>query len=947
MAENENGSIDNLSIQISTQADSAVKGLERLAQTMERLRNALGGFGNGFSAISELLRSLSEIGQVRIPITIPRRITEIGAAIRSITDDDVERISDLARALQMIANVRGIRIPRVTNVGGANNPTAGEPQEDNNIPGGGGTQRAANEIARTARESNRAASALQRLGAGFRAVGRFAGGAVGHLLGFLGGIMRIAYYRVIRAFLKDMVQSFKDLYGYSSAYGTQFQKSMDMVATSMRYFRNSLAAMLAPLIDTLAPVLDWIVDKLVEGMNYVNMFFAALSGQKTYTVAKKVQIAWSDTFDSTSQKAKKTTDDIKRTILGFDEINKLVDPKNNSSGSSSGNSPYTNGYKQMFETLPIPAGVTDAANVIKNIVDGLFKGIAGIIAGGSVVLGTILLATGHIGPGIALILAGLTIGTVSVYWDAISKYLNKALGIGLPLIGMAGIALGVLAIITGHPLIGLGLIGLGVTGLALSSKANLNAVASIIRSVLVRALDLVGKAAVALGILAIITGNVPIGLGLIAGGIIAMGLGSFAEDYSKFRDMGYSALDSIKLGWDEWKKDHPEAFAVVAAIVNTVSEMWATLVGWWDNFTSGKFLSIGVKASADGDVSDGSGRGWKSPDGSIIPVGDPRLKGGQIVTKKALSAVSTEISKIIKSTMSAVTSTVTGATSTVTGKFSQMGSSIKSQLGSDLPQIESSVTSTTQGIESRVTSTTQGIEESVSQSSRAVEGHLGIAAIGIKAQVADMANSVTNNTQIAGNNMVSIMYNACNALWNIDMTGAGRNIVYGIQNGIAQAQQYLYNQVRNLGYNLSSAFRLTLRINSPSKVFAESGAMIVAGLAKGITDTSPEAFNAIGAMSKELVGRANAALDDVAGTMGYVPGYTSNDSTDTSVDMSRRIAEALYAQFAALMQQQNDYLRQINDKEFTASVSTADIQRGLTRSNRRSGITVVPVGSGT
>lgn len=943
----ENGSIDNLSIQISTQADSAVKGLERLAQTMERLRNALGGLGNGFSALSELLRSLSEIGQVRIPITIPRRITEIGAAIRSITDDDVKRISDLAQALQMIAQVRGIRIPRVNGAGGANNPTAGDVQEDQNIPGGGGTQRAANEIARTTRESNRATSALQRLGAGFRAVGRFAGGAAGHLLGFLGRIMRIAYYRAIRAFLKDMVQSFKDLYGYSSAYGTQFQKSMDMVATSMRYFRNSLAAMLAPLIDMLAPVLDMIVDKLVEGMNYVNMFFAALSGQKTYTVAKKVQIAWSDTFDSTSQKAKKTTDDIKRTILGFDEINKLVDPKNNSSGSSSGNSPYTNGYKQMFETLPIPSSMLSFSSALENAINNMFSRIALIVGASSVALGVILLATGHIGPGIFLILSGLTIGAVSLYWDAISNYLNKALGFALPIVGITAIALGVLALVTGHPFIGLALIGAGVVGLSMTSKVSWRAVSDAVERALKFPLSIVGAVAVGLGVLAFLTGHPAIGLGLIGGGITMMGLSAGAAKWDDLKKWGSDAIDHIKQGWEDWKKNHPDAFAVVAAIVNTVSEMWATLVGWWDNFTSGKFLSIGIKASADGDVSDNSGRGWKAPDGSIIPVGDPRLKGGQILTKKALSPVSTEIYKIIKSTTSAVTSTVTGATSTVTGKFSQMGSSIKSQLGSDLPQIESSVTSTAQGIESRVTSTTHGIEESVSLSSRVVEGNFGVAAIGIKALVADMTNSVTNSARTAGNKLVNIMYSACNSLWNIKMEGAGRNIVYGVQNGIAQAQQSLYNQVYNLAYNLSRAFRVSLKIRSPSKVFAESGAMIVAGLAQGISDTSPEAFNAIGAMSNELVGRANAALDDVAGAMGYVPAYTSNDSNDTSVDMSRRIAEALYAQFSALMQQQNDYLRQINDKEFTASVSTADIQRGLNRSNRRSGITVVPVGTGT
>lgn len=188
---------------------------------------------------------------------------------------------------------------------------------------------------------------------------------------FVSSLARIAKYRFIRSMIKDLGQSFKDLYGYSKEFGTQFAKSMDTINTSAKYFQNSIAAMVAPLIDILAPVLDSLVDKVVNLMNWVNQLFAAISGSSTYTVARKVATTWESTFDKTSNKAKKTAKEIQRTLLGFDEINRLNMPTSSSSSGGSGSSPYTPGYKTMFETKPLTGFFKDIANVTKGWPDWL------------------------------------------------------------------------------------------------------------------------------------------------------------------------------------------------------------------------------------------------------------------------------------------------------------------------------------------------------------------------------------------------------------------------------------------------------------------------------------------------------------------------------------------------------------------------------------------------
>lgn len=169
---------------------------------------------------------------------------------------------------------------------------------------------------------------------------------------FTKSLARIAFYRSIRAIIKDMGQSFRDLYGYSRMFGTDFSKSMDRITTASVYLRNSFAAMVAPLVNLFAPALDMIADKIVDIMNFVNQLFAAINGQETYTVAKKVATTWESTFDSAAKHVNKKIKEVRNTILGFDEINRLNGATPTSSGGS-GSSPYTPGYSTMFEEKPL------------------------------------------------------------------------------------------------------------------------------------------------------------------------------------------------------------------------------------------------------------------------------------------------------------------------------------------------------------------------------------------------------------------------------------------------------------------------------------------------------------------------------------------------------------------------------------------------------------------
>lgn len=194
---------------------------------------------------------------------------------------------------------------------------------------------------------------------------------------FLSSIKRIALYRMIRFAMSQLTQCFKDginnLYNYSALMGGTFANSMNSLATNAQYLKNSMGAMAAPLINALAPAIDFVIGKVVALFNILNQLFARLTGSKTYTAAKKVAATYGgaakDAAGTASKAAKKAADEIKRYTLGFDELNILGDKNKDSSGSGGGGGggggASTPDYGSMFEELPIDNSISEFADKLK------------------------------------------------------------------------------------------------------------------------------------------------------------------------------------------------------------------------------------------------------------------------------------------------------------------------------------------------------------------------------------------------------------------------------------------------------------------------------------------------------------------------------------------------------------------------------------------------------
>lgn len=141
-----------------------------------------------------------------------------------------------------------------------------------------------------------------------------------------------------------------------SKYSKQTNADLSLLMSSLTQLKNSLATAFAPILTVITPILNALIQKIITVVNAFGQLTASLAGQTTFVKAKKVNQDYAASLDKSSKKAK----NLQRTLMGFDEINKL-DDKNSSSKNKGGLSP-----SDMFETVQIPDKYKDLAKMLKD-----------------------------------------------------------------------------------------------------------------------------------------------------------------------------------------------------------------------------------------------------------------------------------------------------------------------------------------------------------------------------------------------------------------------------------------------------------------------------------------------------------------------------------------------------------------------------------------------------
>lgn len=182
---------------------------------------------------------------------------------------------------------------------------------------------------------------------------------------------RFALYRAMRSSIKAITDAFKEgtenLYQYSKIMGTEFAPAMDSLATSALYLKNSIGSMVAPLVQALAPAVDFLIEKFVALLNVIGKTFAALTGKSTYSQAVKFPKEFAESANDAAKAAKNFT-------LGIDELNVISE----SAGAKAGDDLD---YGSMFEEVEVPTEQFDWAKQIREAIEnGEWRSVGELVA---------------------------------------------------------------------------------------------------------------------------------------------------------------------------------------------------------------------------------------------------------------------------------------------------------------------------------------------------------------------------------------------------------------------------------------------------------------------------------------------------------------------------------------------------------------------------------------
>lgn len=181
-----------------------------------------------------------------------------------------------------------------------------------------------------------------------------------------------------------------------------------------------------------------------------------------------------------------------------------------------------------------------------------------------------------------------------------------------------------------------------------------------------------------------------------------------------------------------------------------------------------------------------------------------------------------------------VTEAFENARSKVSDIATQLGSNLRSKWG----EVKSEAQTAWSNIKTTLSNAMSGTRNSVQNNASGMRSNLSSTFSGIVSN----AQTAWGNLQTVTNNKFSnLRTNVLNAwqnlrtnLNNVQWNNVGHNLVAGLNNGVAGAWGGFMSNVSNMVNNLIRRIRNLFGIHSPSKVFAEIGEFLDAGLSVGI-----------------------------------------------------------------------------------------------------------------
>lgn len=274
-------------------------------------------------------------------------------------------ISKITRSLSALGKTITSVLPKLSKLAGALDGVAGKNTpitfNDNSVA------QFADSIKNVQRNVTNVNKATSSIGGGVRGMVDNLKKSSGPLKNFIGSLKRIAMYRFLRTIIKSITQGFseglKNAYHFSKGLNGSLAQALDSLSTKSQTMSNQMGAAFGALLQAIMPVVLQIIALITRLMQALSALFAAIGGGQ-YLIAKDVAKGWDEATGGAKE--------YKKTLLGFDEINRLDD---NSGGGGGGGSDWAN----MFEEGQLPKWaqwIADHLELIKDLAIAIGAAIA-------------------------------------------------------------------------------------------------------------------------------------------------------------------------------------------------------------------------------------------------------------------------------------------------------------------------------------------------------------------------------------------------------------------------------------------------------------------------------------------------------------------------------------------------------------------------------------------
>ncbi len=332
----------------------------------------------------------------------------------------------------------------------------------------------------------------------------------------------LTHQQKLQAEYIGLMQETKWQTGDAARYSNTFAGRLARISATATAVKTNIGNLIIPIANVFIPVIQ-------SALNVVNRFAVALQnvfsklGVEMFDIsslsnAGAVAVDTASSIANTGTAAETAAKKAKKAFASFDEINVL-----NTSAGAGGSS---GGGAEAVGGMPAQSGSGKTSTFDKSAVETGIASVTALVSTALLAVGAILTFTGTNLPlGIALMAAGAVglVTAVAIDWASMENHVSTAIDLVTAILSGALLAVGAILTLTGNVPLGVGLMAAGAVGLASTVAINWNSTSNGVKTAIEVVTKIVSIALLAVGAMIAFSGaGLPLGIALIAAGAVGL-----------------------------------------------------------------------------------------------------------------------------------------------------------------------------------------------------------------------------------------------------------------------------------------------------------------------------------------------------------------------------------------------------------------------------------------